>query len=200
MTKKISILFLVIILFFIFSTQSFASINAWGKEFPDFPEGWEEAEYKIIVLYEAQNRFDLLFWSGDEGYFSIENKYNSPSLVIPPGFSRYTWYPENTSNWVVNNSDDKSKEFYFQQWASEGYVGSGAKDMVYSNFTIKNIDTDEDFFYQTPLTTFSNWQSTIGGTVWQTAVKVIVLTLVVVVSYLGLRKGWQTLSTLLHRA
>lgn len=179
--NKIFIVFfiLIILLFFIFSGCSFASISYEGKSFPSFPEDFQNAKYKFICYYRTTGTYNLFFWNNGDAYFDTEeilSSYNDTNfLYIPSGYSRFEYNPESDSyNWKII-SQNSNNDFNFYCW-TDYYVGDTylPKDMIYSNFDIYLKNSDELFFHKTPLLNFTNMQRTLGGNLYQTVHKTVI--------------------------
>lgn len=203
----IFLLFLFSIIF-LFSSNSFASIDYLGKEFPDFPEEFNNSKYKIICYYPNLSRYEIICWNNDGAYFIHSLHEQVDSLYIPDGSkNRFSWYPsDENSCWSPSVPSDGNLELfnsnYFYHW--EGWSDSPQADyykiMIYSNFDINIDNTDEIFFHKTPLLPTTTTQLVIGGNIYQEVKKLLIMILVVLVSLIGLRKGLKMLLTLLHRS
>ena len=202
--KKLTLVFLVILFLLIFTTTGFCSISAFGKEFPDWPDVFEEYNnnYQVAIFYYPnQGRYDLIICQEGMSVNTSSGRFYAGGDLWGHGYSRYQWHPDSENGWVLSSSNLGGNNVSRLVLNGLNYDSSEENYhyLVYSNITIEDVATGDDFFYQTPLTIFSNWQSVIGGSIWQTALKLVAIVMIVIVSYLGLRKALKTLSMLLHR-
>lgn len=86
------------------------------------------------------------------------------------------------------------------EWGETGTVFSGIDYCLISNINIYNTDNTL-FFQRTPITLLSQVMDKVEmSTTLSEIIKILPTILVVVVFFLGLRKGLQTLLQVLHRA
>lgn len=174
--KFIFVFFITLLLFFLIVPYSQANISYMGKAFPDFPAGFYEAKYKVIMYYPNIGKYLLFFWNTDGSYYSSHSTtggLSGPSLFIPAGdYVRFEWTPSSGGGWYsvgVNNS------VYTHIYDWNNLSSSTTKQMIYSNFNISIDNTNELFFHSTPLLDFTTMQKAIGGNFWQTLMKVVTI-------------------------
>ena len=221
MTKKLSIVFLIIIILFSFATTSFASDTSYSPYIEDLIEENSNLPYYVILQNPDTSEYFLIFssnesaiWGGTDivfGGFNNKNtkfyKFNGASWVnFQPTIisTRRPYYIEemNGCHWYVFYNAYNEYDQLVVEW------GEGTNSAIkFSNYDIIHIDNDNQvFFQQTPLQGYLMTEvmpKALEGVQLETLitqiVKIVGLTLVVVVSYLGLRKAWRLLSTLLRR-
>ena len=220
MTKKLSIVFLIIIILFLFATTSFANDTSYSPYIEDLIEENSNLPYYVILQNPDTSEYFLIFSSNESaiwgeatvvfGGFNSKNtkfyKFNGASWIqFQPTITdtRFCDIEEMEGcNWFVYYSSSNEYSQLVVEW------GEGSNSAIkFSNYDI--IDTDNDnqvFFQQTPLQGYLRLEvmpEALEGVQLETLtteiVKIVGLTLVVVVSFLGLRKAWRLLSTLLHR-
>lgn len=195
-TKKIFIFTLIFSFLFIFTTSCFATVDYLGKQLPDFPDEYYNYKNKVIVTYSHFKTYSLFLFNSDDVYYSISS--DTEDSIHFPSCKRYDWDPNNSPSWVASSSDfSNGVSLNLIYKYSEGYLYG--KDILHSTVNIKYSNSDEVFFYQTPLLPTTITLSAISGTVWQTLAPLITMILVVVVFYIGFLKGYRAFLRLLQR-
>lgn len=196
--KKILFVFLLFLFLLFLNSYSYGAVKYGGKEFPDFPEGWEDATYKLIYYAPSTGIYHIIISSGEEPFFDKDNSCPNPqnyTHLVVHDCVRYSWNPNDSTEWVSSYYGNISLICW------DGFDNSPSnKKMIYSNFNIKYYNSSDYFFYKTPLLNFSIMQGAIGGTFYQMQIPIIITILVVLVSFLGLRKALRILLMLLRRA
>lgn len=197
--KKLSIFFLILIILLLFSVKSFAVTftdnEGVSVELPDFTD---LAPYDFIITNYGSHYFLITFNSENpDKYISIKNVGNSNCNVF--------YYVDEDTLGTYNVYDcflgdeswtSQSANFHTTRWDIWNIV-----DFVYSTKPVFDVDNEVTFFHHPPLSNLAKIVE--GAKIWETLfqiVKILPLILVVVVSYLGLRKAWRILSMLLHQA
>lgn len=197
--KKIFIIFLIIIFLFIFSIKNHATnedeieliCNAIPKEgyvltIKDFSDIVEPYSGRYILSYSS--RYYYIFLLEDEKVVDIDDKgYN------------FRFYNENNEQVSVDYYKLENNNWTYQG-KTDNVWGTWAENYIWRCNVYKSDGST--FFFTTALKSplAEIVEEAKPQTLLQTIVAIIPLTLVVVVSCLGLRKAWKTLSTLLHQA
>lgn len=213
--KKLTLVFLVIIILFLFSVNCFASSyspyieDLVTEEYPYYfivqnPEtkkyylilskvqSTEWGEREIIFGDLRANKIKIYEYS-DVSWQYIDSSYYASIYNYLEGFN---WYFKNGS--FATNPEGLMITFY-----SDG----SNKAIKYSNYDIKKYGEDTVFFQQTPLMGYLKVRTVATVTEEKELEKVLVqvlailgMILVVVVSFLGLRKCLRILLMLLRQA
>ena len=223
MTKKLSIVFLIIIILFSFATTSFASDTSYSPYIEDLIEENSNLPYYVILQNPDTSEYFLIFssnesaiWCGTDivfGGFNNKNtkfyKFNGASWVK---FNPTMYYDKNKREYCIEEMEGCHWYVFYNAYNEYDQLvvewGEGSNSALkFSNYDI--IDTDNDnqvFFQSTPLVGYLRTEvmplamdNVHLEDLRIPIVQIVVLTLVVVVSYLGLRKAWRLLSTLLRR-
>lgn len=223
MTKKLSIVFLIIIILFLFATTSFANDTSYSPYIEDLIEENSNLPYYVILQNPDTSDYFLIFssnasaiWGGNDvvfGGFNNKNtkfyKFNGASWVK---FSPTVYFDSIQREYCIEEMEGCHWYVFYNAYNEYDQLvvewGEGSNSAIkFSNYDI--IDTENDnqvFFQQTPLQGYLRTEimpEALEGVQLETLtiqiVKIVGLTLVVVVSFLGLRKAWRLLSTLLHR-
>ena len=208
--KKLTLVFLVILFLLVFSINNFASYyegdeNDYGYYYSTFPE---ELLQKVMELDEWSNNNYGCFgfhYKAIDGYriIFIENLEHNKSCSInsSAGYGTRFGIELNSGGNIIFY--EYTSDYSFIQRV-EGQISSYSEDKGKDEYLFRNIDAyDNDtlFFQGTPL---SNLALIVEKTETQETllqiVKILPMILVLVVSFLGLRKALQMLSTLLHQA
>lgn len=146
--------------------------------------------YDYIVFHPSDNLSDVavyMFNSPDDKFSAIN--YQGNTCLYGKGCYIFIFYNYDSSVFDVNRSNNSNTIF--------GVVS----DVVYSSYSICNSEGTV-FFPVTPLTRLVpvvRMEAPKMGEVLQEIIRILPMTLVVVVSFLGLRKAWNFLVTLLKR-
>lgn len=177
MKKRI---FIIILLLFILLVsipiKSNASISYQGKAFPEFPEVWNEAKYKIITYFPEQECYALIISNGDTFCFNTTDSFNGTYnyLYVEQPLFRYRWFPKSQNEWEYRGNNN-GKHLIYSAWELYGDTSENKKQIIYSNIDIPIEKTNETFFYKTPLLNFTTMQKAIGGNFWQILMKVLTI-------------------------
>ena len=193
--KKLSIVFLLIVLLFVFPTISKATItveyNGETVELPDLPFDPLKTDIHYLITH---NRY---------GYHIYYNE--------DPNFYRFRYsYSDLTSDmavYAVNENDELLSNSRLMDLQGDKWTASKEWDKLGTDVSIlkgnENVYNDDGtiFFRPAPVGKLGEIveKTPIQETLLQ-IVKILPLILVVVVSFLGLRKCWRLLSMLLHQA
>lgn len=172
-------LFLILILFFL-SNSSFAV-----EELP-----LSNQQYESINKIFNDNNYTFYFVNQHyEVYFihcPTDVRFYVRSGTLFCEKSSYTWYKYDLNS--LKNT-----------WSGSSSNGHGGfASLMMSNTNVYSDNTFSDFFFKPPILMME-----LGGMkmeVLMEVVKILPLIIVVVVSFLGLRKAWKLLSMLLHQA
>lgn len=210
MKNKKLLFVLAFVLFFlcILSNRSFATVDYFGKQFPDFPDDFNNYEYKVIFYAPKIDAYCLLL-SDDEIVYEDTCAYDNISICLDLHYK----FSSKIYLFYANSSEGVSAGwFIYREFSGSGAVNYlhcissfyGIPEILYSNHNIwkYNSTTNEitdNFFYKTPLMHSISMQYTISTNIWQMLMVIIISTIAVVVCFLGLRKGLRTLRTFLQR-
>lgn len=158
------VLFCTLIFLFINNTNVQAYTYE-GYEFPEFPEGFEDSKYKVIVYYPNQNKYSLYLYSNGNTWFYVSD--TEAYLQIQSGYTKYSWSPGN-NGW--NLDAQSSKGLRLTNWV--GYASTDEeenKELIYCNINLplNSPDNNEIFFYKTPLMSSTNMQYLLGANICQ---------------------------------
>ena len=201
--------------------------SCYGKNFPTFPEEWLNAKYKVI-LHDTENcGYKLYYFDGLSDNVVVQaHKDSNMNVCCTLMFHEvttkdnnieyayyYTWNPSGDYSW-----SDKKLHYGRNYIAGhiKGYCNKSTDyiyEIIYSSFDIMEVDdnnvdptkvyynpTGNVFFSAHRLATFQNMELKLLPNLWMRVVTLIALTLVAVVSFLGLRKGLTLLSQVLKKA
>ena len=207
--KKLTLVFLVILFLLIFNTFSFATYfegddNDHGYYYSTFPD---ELLEKVMDLDEwSSNDYGCFgfHYKAIDGYrvIFIENKDNNKTCYIDTslGYGSREGIKLDSGNIIYY---EFSSDFSFLG-RNEVKIGHYTEDKGNDEYLFRNInayDGDILFFLGAPLSTLALIvERTETQGILAQIVAILPLILVVVVSFLGLRKAWSLLSTLLHQA
>ena len=191
--KKLTLVFLVIIFLIVFSTFSSASftVNHNGENvfLPDLPIDTSNVYMHYVVCYNRFGYHLVYYESNDFSRFVINSRalitLDSDGNPVTDGSVKLVTYNDDTKSWGS-----------VQDWGDL----TPSPDVVFN--CNENIYTEEGelFFPQPPLSLGEIVETSQMEKVLQQIVTILPLILVVVVSFLGLRKALQMLLTLLHQA
>lgn len=170
MKKRIFIIILIlIILLASIPINSYASINYQGKAFPEYPKEFENAKYKFMIYFPTSGKYYLFIFNDGDCYFQGDkNNLTTSSIRIPANYKEYQWKPDSGNSWNNTYNSNKNIDFYCWSNSPDCYL-------IYSNFNMKYKDSEEIFFYKTPLLNFTTMQRAIGGNFWQILTRMFII-------------------------
>ena len=188
MTKKLSIVFFAILILFIFSGSVFA-VNA---EY--------DADHYVEITRTSGLGTTVYRITANEDFYCIPKNLNGT----------YYWVVYNLAGEPIPASCYTNGAFDYDRAPGVTILsvrfsglGNGTDRVTDSKGTVilyKDENKTDSFFQQAPrLVPILIPQRGAMGEILQQVVAIVPLILVVVVSFLGLRKAWRLLSTLLHR-
>lgn len=192
--KAIFIILFVFIFLLVYSTFSFASFsvdyNGSSLQFADFPFDKNSTTIHYFLVYGTYG-YTVCFYEGkDFGKFvysgGVVSSYYENGNKIVNGSLKISDYNTSTKTWGP-----------VKEW---GDLTGGVNGFILSNENIYD-GSGNIFFRLAPVGQLGEIVEKVEtqGVIME-IVKILPLILVVVVSFLGLRKAWKLLSTLLHQA
>ena len=206
--KKLSIVFLVILFLFILTSSCFASIDFNYKNedvsLPDIP--LDEHCTSTIRVNPYILRWDEYWgcysfwicksWNNSTSYFYADN-----GDIGRPKYINFKDFNGNNGTFLCYRLDSDGKWKFIEETKRINTDGDFSSIAISSKDIYKDEEKSEIFFQVTSLTHLGEIvkEAEPQETIME-IVKILPLILVVVVSYLGLRKALRLLSMLLHQA
>lgn len=201
--KKISLLFIAL------TFITFLWVTSNVKADSDI-----ESYYNTCIDYLNNNNISyynyMITSSGDSYFYYFTTDESNGSIIYAEDRSYHTYLIKNGVVFYFDSVNESNNRVPLNSYGNS-YVDVGNADVfsiIYSNFNVINGQNDSIFFQQTPLPAPMEIQGVLAnqvssqemGAVLQEVVSLLPLTIVVVVSLVGLRKGLMLLRQVLHKA
>lgn len=186
--KKLTLVFLIVLFLLCFSVFVSASDETIPYDSAHYVE-FVKPDGGVRRICTNEDFYTTLVWRGNHEYLSVYSL--ATEEIIPCAV-----YRDGSSNVTMTNGSAVIQINYFDRYE---FTDSKGTVFCYGNEADEGIN--DVFFHQAPRLVPIILQE--RGAMMETLlqiVKIVPLILVVVVSYLGLRKAWRILSTLLHQA
>lgn len=203
--KKIFVVLLsVVVLLFSFMHSSYASTNSCPQDVIDFATS-NNRNSNVVVLRDKESGYYYIpvifkgYSYGDNANF-VYRKYKDVYGLTIPGWQVCTVYKYDGNDFIAIPEDEMS------YWGSNSFFqfSYNGRNIEVAYSTLDILNEDGSVFFRQPevekMVLAPVLEVVEMDKVLIQIIQILPMILVVVVSLVGLRKGWQVLSKLLHRA